>query len=184
MRKRKHPIVEAEITGMAFGGKGIARIDGMAVDYFKKLAGELGDGWITTLSDPARMRNDSVHLRRGAERAGRSLANFQAAVRLAQSGKLGKIHTLVASVYAPTIETTWLPGEPTPPALADAAPDQTARRRVFWDGSARLPSRRNRTGPGPGRPREALSAMHDPNDAIERFLGSPAHFAQLCAKVT
>jgi predicted dehydrogenase len=44
----------------------------------------------------------------------RSLANFQAAVRLAQSGKLGKIHTLIASIYAPTIDTTWLPGEPTP----------------------------------------------------------------------
>ncbi len=45
----------------------------------------------------------------------RSVANFQAAVRLAQSGKLGKIHTLYASVYTPSIETTWLPGEPTPP---------------------------------------------------------------------
>ena len=45
----------------------------------------------------------------------RSVANFQAAVALAHSGKLGKIHTLFASVYTPTIETTWLPGEPTPP---------------------------------------------------------------------
>ena len=45
----------------------------------------------------------------------RSVANFQAAVRLAQSGKLGKLQTLVASVYTPTIETSWLPGEPTPP---------------------------------------------------------------------
>jgi len=45
----------------------------------------------------------------------RSVANFQAAVQLAQSGKLGKIHTLYASVYTPSIETTWLPGEPTPP---------------------------------------------------------------------
>lgn len=45
----------------------------------------------------------------------RSLANYQAAVRLAQSGKLGKLHTLYASVYAPSIETGWLPGEPTPP---------------------------------------------------------------------
>jgi predicted dehydrogenase len=45
----------------------------------------------------------------------RSLANFQAAVRLARSGKLGKVHTLIASIYAPKIETTWLPGEPTPP---------------------------------------------------------------------
>lgn len=41
-----------------------------------ELADELGDGWITTLSNPDRMRNDLIHLRRGAERAGRSLANF------------------------------------------------------------------------------------------------------------
>ncbi|HEY2525774.1 MAG TPA: LLM class flavin-dependent oxidoreductase [Candidatus Binataceae bacterium] len=41
-----------------------------------ELAGELGDGWITTLSNPERMRNDLAHLRRGAERTGRSLANF------------------------------------------------------------------------------------------------------------
>ena len=45
----------------------------------------------------------------------RSVPNFQAAVRLAQSGKLGKIHTLYASVYVPSVETQWLPGEPTPP---------------------------------------------------------------------
>jgi 5,10-methylenetetrahydromethanopterin reductase len=41
-----------------------------------ELAGELGDGWITTLSDPDRMRNDLVHLKRGAERGGRKLVNF------------------------------------------------------------------------------------------------------------
>ena len=52
----------------------------------------------------------------------RSVANFQAAVRLAQSGKLGKLQTLFASVYTPSIETTWLPGEPTPP-----------REVVDWD---------------------------------------------------
>jgi predicted dehydrogenase len=45
----------------------------------------------------------------------RSVANFQAAVRLAHSGKLGKLHTLHASVYTPQIKTAWLPGEPTPP---------------------------------------------------------------------
>jgi predicted dehydrogenase len=45
----------------------------------------------------------------------RSVPNFQRAVDLAQSGKLGKIHTLYATVYMPAIETTWLPGEPTPP---------------------------------------------------------------------
>lgn len=45
----------------------------------------------------------------------RNVVNFEAAVELAQSGKLGKIHTLYASVYSPGIETNWLPGEPTPP---------------------------------------------------------------------
>jgi predicted dehydrogenase len=45
----------------------------------------------------------------------RSVPNFQAAVRLAQSGKLGKLHTLYASVYVPSVETQWLPGETTPP---------------------------------------------------------------------
>ena len=34
----------------------------------------------------------------------RSVPNFQAAVELAHSGKLGKIHTLYASVYTPPIE--------------------------------------------------------------------------------
>jgi predicted dehydrogenase len=44
----------------------------------------------------------------------RSVPNFQAAIQLAHSGKLGKLHTLYASVYTPQVETTWLPGEPTP----------------------------------------------------------------------
>lgn len=34
---------------------------------------------------------------------------------LAQSGKLGKLQTLYASVYVPTLDNSWLPGEPTPP---------------------------------------------------------------------
>jgi predicted dehydrogenase len=50
----------------------------------------------------------------------RSVPNFQRAVALAHSGKLGKIHTLYASVYVPVIETAWLPGEPTPaPEVVD-----------------------------------------------------------------
>ena len=50
----------------------------------------------------------------------RSVANFQHAIKLAHSGKLGKIHTLHASVYVPEVKTTWLPGEPTPdPAVCD-----------------------------------------------------------------
>lgn len=44
----------------------------------------------------------------------RSVPNFQAAVNLAHSGKLGKVHTLYASVYRPTLDNKWLPGEPTP----------------------------------------------------------------------
>jgi predicted dehydrogenase len=66
------------------------------------------------------MRQTKRVFQAGTQR--RSVANFQAAVRLAQSGKLGKIHTLFASVYAPSIETNWLPGEPTP-----------ARDVVDWD---------------------------------------------------
>jgi predicted dehydrogenase len=45
----------------------------------------------------------------------RSVPNFQQAIELAHSGKLGKLHTLYASVYAPAIKSEWLPGEPTPP---------------------------------------------------------------------
>ena len=45
----------------------------------------------------------------------RSVPNFIEAVKLAQTGKLGKIHTLYASVYVPTLQNDWLPGEPTPP---------------------------------------------------------------------
>ncbi|MCR9294138.1 MAG: Gfo/Idh/MocA family oxidoreductase [bacterium] len=44
----------------------------------------------------------------------RSVPNFQKAVELAHSGKLGKLHTLYASVYEPALETQWLPGQPTP----------------------------------------------------------------------
>ncbi len=44
----------------------------------------------------------------------RSVPNFQQAVQLAHSGKLGKIRTLFASIYTPSIRTEWLPAEPTP----------------------------------------------------------------------
>ncbi|HJT30459.1 MAG TPA: Gfo/Idh/MocA family oxidoreductase [Pirellulales bacterium] len=46
----------------------------------------------------------------------RSVPNFQHAVELAHSGKLGKIHTLYASVYTPSLDNAWLPAERTPPA--------------------------------------------------------------------
>jgi predicted dehydrogenase len=44
----------------------------------------------------------------------RSVPNFQKAVDLAHSGKLGKVHTLYASVYTPSLDNAWLPAEPTP----------------------------------------------------------------------
>jgi predicted dehydrogenase len=52
----------------------------------------------------------------------RNVPNFQAAVKLAHDGKLGKLKTLFASVYTPQLDNAWLPGEPTPP-----------RDRVDWD---------------------------------------------------
>jgi hypothetical protein len=42
------------------------------------------------------------------------VANFQQAVALAHSGKLGKLHTLHASVYVPVLDNTWLAAEPQP----------------------------------------------------------------------
>jgi predicted dehydrogenase len=44
----------------------------------------------------------------------RSLANFQYAAYLAQSGKLGNLHTLHASVYTPSRTYEWLPAQPEP----------------------------------------------------------------------
>jgi predicted dehydrogenase len=45
----------------------------------------------------------------------RSVPNFQKAVELVHTGKLGKLHTMHASVYFPVLENTWLPAQPTPP---------------------------------------------------------------------
>jgi predicted dehydrogenase len=44
----------------------------------------------------------------------RSVPNFQQAVQLAHSGKLGKLKELHASVYVPTLDISWLPEEATP----------------------------------------------------------------------
>lgn len=52
----------------------------------------------------------------------RSVANFQTAVAMARSGKLGKLERMYASVYEPIVETGWLPREATP-----------ARDEVDWD---------------------------------------------------
>lgn len=44
----------------------------------------------------------------------RSVTQFQTAIEMAHSGKLGKLDTLYASVYQPELGNTWLSGEPTP----------------------------------------------------------------------
>lgn len=44
----------------------------------------------------------------------RSVPNFKQVVNLAQTGRLGKIHTLHATVYFPTLDNTWLPAQKTP----------------------------------------------------------------------
>lgn len=59
----------------------------------------------------------TMHQRKRVFQAGtqrRSVPNFQQAVALAHSGKLGKLKTLHASVYVPTLDNTWLPAQPTP----------------------------------------------------------------------
>jgi predicted dehydrogenase len=79
--------------------------------------------------------DDAVRQTKGVFQAGtqrRSVANFQAAVKLAHDGKLGKLHTVYASVYTPSVLTAWLPTEPTP-----------ARDVVDWD---------RWLGPAPWRP--------------------------------
>lgn len=60
---------------------------------------------------------DTMHREKRIFQAGtqrRSVPNFQKAVELAHAGKLGKLHTLHASIYMPTLDNTWLPSEPQP----------------------------------------------------------------------
>jgi hypothetical protein len=52
----------------------------------------------------------------------RSISNFQIAVQLVRSGKLGKLRKLHASVYDPLVRHEWLPAEPEPP-----------REELDWD---------------------------------------------------
>src|SRR5690606_28980083 len=60
---------------------------------------------------------DTMHREKRVFQAGtqrRSVANFQKAVELVHTGKLGKLQTMHASVYVPTLDNTWLPAEPQP----------------------------------------------------------------------
>jgi predicted dehydrogenase len=60
---------------------------------------------------------ETIHRENRVFQAGtqrRSVPNFQTAVELIQSEKLGKLHTMHASVYFPQLDNTWLPAQPTP----------------------------------------------------------------------
>ena len=58
------------------------------------------------------MRREKRVFQAGTQR--RSVPNFQKAVELVHTGKLGKLQTMHASVYFPSLENTWLPAQPTP----------------------------------------------------------------------
>jgi predicted dehydrogenase len=60
---------------------------------------------------------DAMHREKRVFQAGtqrRSVPNFQKAVELAHSGKLGKLQTLHASVYVPVLDNTWLAAQKAP----------------------------------------------------------------------
>jgi predicted dehydrogenase len=95
----------------------------------------------------------------------RSVPNFQTAAQLAHSGKLGKVHTLYASVYTPGNNFDWLPAEPEP-----------ARDVVDWD---------LWLGPAPWRPynhayvQGGWRGYYD-FDSGARLLDWGAHTVDLC----
>jgi predicted dehydrogenase len=111
---------------------------------------------------------DGVHRYGRVFQAGtqrRSQAQFQYAVHLAHSGKLGKLHTLHASVYTPTKNYTWLPAEPEPP-----------KEVCDWD---------RWLGPAPWRPYNSSYVAgrwrgHHDFEAGGNFLDWGAHTLDLC----
>ena len=95
----------------------------------------------------------------------RSHPNFQYAAHLAHSGKLGRLHTLHASVYVPSKSYAWLPPEP--------APDPEDCDWDLWLGPApwRPFNRRYVTGGWRG---------HHDFEAGGNFLDWGAHTVDLC----
>ncbi|HLN32593.1 MAG TPA: Gfo/Idh/MocA family oxidoreductase [Gemmataceae bacterium] len=60
---------------------------------------------------------DTMHREKRVFQAGtqrRSVPNFQKAVEWVHTGKLGRLHTMHASVYLPVLDNSWLPAQPTP----------------------------------------------------------------------
>jgi predicted dehydrogenase len=109
------------------------------------------------------MRRYSRVFQAGTQR--RNVPNFQFAIHLAQSGKLGKIHTMHASSYRPQVRFDWLPAEPQPD------PDECDWER--W------------LGPSPWRPynRQYVSGgwrSHYDFDSGATILDWAAHTVDLC----
>lgn len=118
--------------------------------------------------DLCRRLSETIQRTRRVFQAGtqrRTVANFQQAVELAHSGKLGKIYKLHATVYMPEVKTTWLPGQP--------APDRRVCDWNMW------------LGPAPWRPynQEYVNGgwrgYHD-FDSGARLLDWGAHTVDLC----
>ncbi|MBN2506587.1 MAG: Gfo/Idh/MocA family oxidoreductase [Verrucomicrobia bacterium] len=111
---------------------------------------------------------DGIHRYARVFQAGtqrRSIANFQYAVHLAQTGKLGRLHTLHASVYVPSKNYAWLPAEPEPP-----------KDQCDWD---------LWLGPAPWRPYNSRYVSggwrgHHDFEAGGNFLDWGAHTVDLC----
>ena len=78
--------------------------------YSEKPCG-LTIGQCQALSDV--MRRTGRVFQAGTQR--RNVPNFQFAAQLARSGKLGRLHTMHASIYKLECNTSWLPAEPEPP---------------------------------------------------------------------
>jgi len=109
------------------------------------------------------VRRHGVVYQAGTQR--RSVPNFLAAVHLAHSGKLGKLHTLHASSYRPSVTHDWLPAEPEP-----------HRDVVDWD---------LWLGPAPWRPYNQAYVNggwrgHYDFDSGARLLDWGAHTVDLC----
>jgi len=95
----------------------------------------------------------------------RSIDNFRFAVHLARSGKLGKLHTLHASIYSLHVRYDWLPAQPVPPIDV-----------VDWD---------RWLGPAPWRPYNQRYVhggwrQHFDFDSGATLLDWGAHTADLC----
>ncbi|MDO4582867.1 MAG: Gfo/Idh/MocA family oxidoreductase [Planctomycetia bacterium] len=109
------------------------------------------------------MRQCGTVFQGGTQR--RSVWNFQYACALAQSGKLGKIHTVHASIYYMNQRTDWLPAQPIPD-----------REELDWD---------LWLGPAPWRPFNMAYCNgawrgFDDFDSGARHLDWGAHTVDLC----